>query len=436
MNKRILAIALPSIITNVTVPLLGLIDITIAGHLGRTEYIGAIAVGAMMFNLIYWNFGFLRMGTAGMTAQAYGSGDLGAAASVLVRAVALAAAVAATILVLQVPLQWMLLHMVGPSPQVTEIARTYFYICVWGAPAILIDYAIKGWFLGMQDSRTPMFMAIGINIVNIVTSLAAVYLLDMGFSGIPVGTVVAEYAGLAYGAVVIYRRHGHLLRGISWRRSLVASEMRRFFSVNADIFMRSVCLMAVNLFFVSVGARSGDVTLAVNALIMQLFTLFSYFMDGFAFSGEALVGRYAGARDSVSLRRCVGHIFGWGAGVAAVFTVTYMSAAEYIFGFITDDKVVIAEALRYHWWCVAIPLAGMAGFVWDGVYIGLTATRQMLLTIVISTAAFFTLYYTVPESWGNDRLWLAFVSYLAMRGLSQTVVYHGRLSRGIDKMCG
>ena len=168
MNKRILTIALPSIITNVTVPLLGLIDITIAGHLGRTEYIGAIAVGAMMFNLIYWNFGFLRMGTAGMTAQAYGGGDSRMAAMVLLRAVMLAAAVAATILVLQVPLQWLLLHVVGPSPQVTEIARTYFYICVWGAPAILIDMAIKGWFLGMQDSRTPMFMAIGINLLGLM----------------------------------------------------------------------------------------------------------------------------------------------------------------------------------------------------------------------------------------------------------------------------
>lgn len=432
MNKRILAIALPSIITNVTVPLLGLIDITIAGHLGRTEYIGAIAVGAMMFNLIYWNFGFLRMGTAGMTAQAYGGGDSRMAAMVLLRAVMLAAAVAATILVLQVPLQWLLLHVVGPSPQVTEIARTYFYICVWGAPAILIDMAIKGWFLGMQDSRTPMFMAIGINIVNIITSLAAVYLFDMGFVGIPVGTVVAEYAGLVYGAAVIYRRHSRLLFGIGWGKLFVASEIRRFFSVNADIFLRSVCLMVVNLFFVSVGARSGDITLAVNALIMQLFTLFSYFMDGFAFSGEALVGRYVGAHDKLMLRSCVSHIFGWGIGVAVAFTIIYMLGAEYIFGFITDDKAVIAEALHYHWWCVAIPLAGMAGFVWDGVYIGLTATRQMLLTILLSCLVFFSLYYAAPEAWGNDRLWLAFVAYLAMRGLSQTVIYYCRLYPAIN----
>ena len=328
MNRRILAIALPSIVTNITVPLLGLIDITIAGHLGRTEYIGAIAVGAMMFNLIYWNFGFLRMGTAGMTAQAYGRGDHPGAASVLLRAASLAAAIAAAILLLQVPLQWLLLSVVAPSPDVYGLARTYFYICVWGAPAMLIDMAIKGWFIGMQDSRTPMLMAIGINVANIAASILAVYAFDMGFAGIPVGTVIAEYAGMAFGIAVIVRRHGRLLRHIRLRMVATATELRRFFGINADIFLRSACLMVVNLFFISVGARSGDITLAVNALIMQLFTLFSYFMDGFAFSGEALAGRYAGARDRRSLYSCIRHIFAWGAGVAAAFMLAYMAGSR------------------------------------------------------------------------------------------------------------
>lgn len=433
MNKRILVIALPSIVTNITVPLLGLIDITIAGHLGHTEYMGAIAVGAMMFNLIYWNFGFLRMGTAGLTAQAYGRGDKQAAATVLARATALAATIATVILVLQVPLQWLLLTVVSPSPEVLDFARQYFYICVWGAPAMLIDMALKGWFLGMQDSRTPMFMAIGINIVNIITSLAAVFLLDMGFAGIPVGTVVAEYAGMAYGITVVYRRHRYILRDIDWRKTLVASEMRHFFGINADIFLRSACLMAVNLFFVSVGARSGDVTLAVNALIMQLFTLFSYFMDGFAFSGEALAGRYTGARDRTMLRSCIRHIFGWGTAVAIIFMLAYTFGAEPIFGIITNDTTVITAAMHYRWWCVAIPVAGMAGFVWDGIYIGLTATREMLATILLSCATYFALYFAMPADMGNDRLWLAFIAYLAMRGVSQTAVYHYRLKRHIEQ---
>ena len=416
MNRRILAIALPSIVTNITVPLLGLIDITIAGHLGRTEYIGAIAVGAMMFNLIY-----------------YGRGDHPGAASVLLRAASLAAAIAAAILLLQVPLQWLLLSVVAPSPDVEGLARQYFYICVWGAPAMLIDMAIKGWFIGMQDSRTPMLMAIGINVANIAASLLAVYAFDMGFAGIPVGTVIAEYAGMAFGIAVIVRRHGHLLRSAGLRTVVVAAELLRFFGINADIFLRSACLMVVNLFFVSVGARSGDITLAVNALIMQLFTLFSYFMDGFAFSGEALAGRYAGARDRQSLYSCIRHIFAWGAGVAAAFMLAYMAGADIIFGIITDDAAVRAAALQYHWWCVAIPVAGMAGFVWDGVYIGLTATREMLATILVSSAVFFALYFVLPTAMGNDRLWLAFVAYLAMRGLSQTAVFRHRLLPHIRK---
>ncbi len=433
MNRRILDIAIPSIITNITVPLLGLIDITIAGHLGRTEYIGAIAVGAMMFNLIYWNFGFLRMGTAGMTAQAYGRGDIGEAATILVRAAALALSIAAAILILQMPLQWIMLSVIDPSPEVTEFVKTYFNICIWGAPAMLLDMGIKGWFIGMQDSRTPMFMSIGVNIANVATSLAAVYLLDMGFAGIPVGTVVAEYAGMAYGLTVIYRRHRSHLLATNLRKSLAFNGMKHFFGINADIFLRSACLMGVNLFFVSVGARSGDITLAVNALIMQLFTLFSYFMDGFAFSGEALAGRYAGAHDKPMLFKCIRHIFWWGAGVATVFTIAYSVGAEQIFGFITDDTAVINEALGYHWWCVAIPAAGMAGFVWDGVYIGLTATREMLYTIAVSCLTYFTLYYSMPAALGNDRLWLAFVAYLAMRGISQTLVYIYHLRPRIDK---
>ncbi len=433
MNRRILDIAIPSIITNITVPLLGLIDITIAGHLGRTEYIGAIAVGAMMFNLIYWNFGFLRMGTAGMTAQAYGRGDIGEAATILVRAAALALSIAAAILILQMPLQWIMLSVIDPSPEVTEFVKTYFNICIWGVPAMLLDMGIKGWFIGMQDSRTPMFMSIGVNIANVATSLAAVYLLDMGFAGIPVGTVVAEYAGMAYGLTVIYRRHRSHLLATNLRKSLAFNGMKHFFGINADIFLRSACLMGVNLFFVSVGARSGDITLAVNALIMQLFTLFSYFMDGFAFSGEALAGRYAGAHDKPMLFKCIRHIFWWGAGVATVFTIAYSVGAEQIFGFITDDTAVINEALGYHWWCVAIPAAGMAGFVWDGVYIGLTATREMLYTIAVSCLTYFTLYYSMPAALGNDRLWLAFVAYLAMRGISQTLVYIYHLRPRIDK---
>ena len=433
IDRQILNIALPSIVSNITVPLLGLVDVAIVGHMGDAVYIGAIAVGSMIFNVIYWIFGFLRMGTSGMTSQSFGRRDLPEVVRLLLRSLAVGLAVAVMIILFRRPILSLALAVVSPSPDIAAYVRIYFGICVWGAPAMLCLYGMTGWFIGMQDSRTPMFMSIGVNIANVATSLAAVYLLDMGFAGIPVGTVVAEYAGMAYGLTVIYRRHRSHLLATNLRKSLAFNGMKHFFGINADIFLRSACLMGVNLFFVSVGARSGDITLAVNALIMQLFTLFSYFMDGFAFSGEALAGRYAGAHDKPMLFKCIRHIFWWGAGVATVFTIAYSVGAEQIFGFITDDTAVINEALGYHWWCVAIPAAGMAGFVWDGVYIGLTATREMLYTIAVSCLTYFTLYYSMPAALGNDRLWLAFVAYLAMRGISQTLVYIYHLRPRIDK---
>ena len=427
MNRKILGIALPAIVANITVPLLGLIDTSIAGHLGRTEYIGAIAVGSMIFNLIYWNFGFLRMGTAGMTAQAYGSTDTTECLQILARAVSIGGSAAIMILILQQFLLWITLLAIGPSDEVLDLARTYFHICVWGAPAILLTMGIKGWFIGMQDSRSPMIISIGVNVVNIIASLAAVYMFDMGFKGIPTGTVIAEYSGLAYAILLIRRKHGSDFRSFKWKNTLKAAGMRKFFKVNSDIFLRSTCLMIVTLFFVSAGARSGDITLAVNALIMQLFTLFSYFMDGFAYAGEALVGRYAGAKDLPMLHRCTNRLLCWGGIVAAAFTTIYLFGADAMFGIITDNKTVIAAAHEYHLWSVAIPLAGAAGFIWDGVYIGLTATRQMLYTIAVSCALFFAVFYLMPDSMGNNKLWLAFISYLAMRGISQTFVYRYHL---------
>lgn len=423
MNKQILRIALPAIIANITIPLLGLVDISIAGHLGRTEYIGAMAVGAMMFNLVYWNFAFLRMGTSGQTAQAYGREDTRECAHILVRAVSLAGAIAIAILLFQYPLQWIVLLAVAPSPEVLEWAKRYFFICVWDAPPILIMMAIKGWFLGMQDSTRPMFISIGVNVANIIISLLAVLVFRLGFVGIAIGTLSASYIGLIF-ALVLLRRYKRVeWKDVNLRMAMKWEHTKGFFKMNSDIFLRSACLMLVTLFFMARGARSGDVTLAVNALIMQLFVLFSYFMDGFAFAGEALVGRFDGSRDYLSLRRVVRVLFLWGVIVSLAFATAYASALAPIFRLLTDNAAVVAAALGYYGWCVAIPIAGVAAFVWDGVFIGLTATRQMLLAVVMAVSVFFIIYYFPVGRADNNRLWLAFISYLAMRGVMQTVLY-------------
>lgn len=423
IDREILRIALPAVVANITVPLLGLIDMSIAGHLGDAAFIGAMSVGATMFNLVYWNFGFLRMGTSGLTAQAYGRGDTSGAMSVLMRATLLATVIALCIIAMQYPLQWLALKVISPSSEVLHLAQRYFFVVVWGAPAILVMMAVKGWFLGMQDSQSAMRISICVDLVNVVASLVAVFVLRMGFMGIATGTLVAEYVALAYSVYLLRSKHGASLRAIDLRQVLRGGNLRGFMSVNADIFVRSFCLMLVTLCFISVGARSGNLTLAVNSLIMQLFILFSYSMDGIAFAGEALVGRYVGANDQEQLHRTVKRLFVWGGVVMIAYCIAYGGLPEVIFSLLTSDAEVVSTAVGYRWWCVAIPLASMAAFVWDGVFIGQTRTRGMLVTIVAASAMFFAICFLSPYPSGNYRLWTAFITYLVMRSLVQTLLF-------------
>ncbi|MGN0213259.1 MAG: MATE family efflux transporter [Muribaculaceae bacterium] len=423
IDRNILRIALPSIVTNITVPLLGLIDLSIAGHLGNAMFIGAMSVGAMMFNLTYWNFGFLRMGTSGITAQAYGRGDMAAARGALLRSCFMAAVIALAIVLLQYPLQKITLAIIAPSHEVTLLAKHYYLIVVWGAPAVLVMMALKGWFLGMQDSKSAMNISIFVDSLNVVASLTAVFWFGMGFTGIALGTLIAEYLGLAFSLWLLARKHPSMLRSIGLRELTQWTELKRMMTVNSHIFVRSFCMILVTLSFVSIGARSGDLTLAVNALIMQLFILFSYFMDGIAFAGEALVGRYVGEGNHSMRRNCVKHLMMWGAVVMAAYAIAYGLLPKQIFSLLTSETQVVLAAVDYRWWCVAIPLTSMAAFVWDGVFIGQTDTRGMLIAVMSASATFFAIYFVLPVPHGNNRLWLAFITYLAMRSIMQTIIW-------------
>ena len=308
-DRQILQIALPSIVSNITVPLLGLIDVAIVGHLGSPAYIGAIAVGGMLFNIIYWIFGFLRMGTSGMTSQAFGKRDLPEVVHLLLRSVGIGVAVAFCLILLQTPIKQGAFLLIHPTDEVKEMATCYFHICIWGAPAMLGLYGLTGWFIGMQNSRIPMYIAITQNVVNIIASLGLVYLCGMKVEGVALGTLIAQYAGFLMGIVLWMHNYGRLKRFWeikNYKLKIKGGEgagiwekgaMFRFFQVNRDIFLRTLCLVAVTLFFTSAGASQGEIILAVNTLLMQLFTLFSYVMDGFAYAGEALSGRYIGARN-------------------------------------------------------------------------------------------------------------------------------------------
>ena len=421
MNRRILHLAIPSIVSNITVPLLGLVDVTIVGHLGATAYIGAIAVGGLLFNILYWNFGFLRMGTSGLTSQAYGRKDKEAEIRVLVQAVSVGLFSALAMLILQYPIERLAFRLLDTSAEVEQYAVTYFRICIWGAPAVLAQYGFTGWFIGMQNSRYPMYIAIVMNVINIVCSSCFVFLFGMKVEGVALGTVVAQYSGVIMAWWLWFYNYKELRGRITFKGSLQLIAMRRFFTVNRDIFLRTLCLIGVTTFFTSTGARQGDVILAVNTLLMQLFTLFSYIMDGFAYAGEALSGRYVGACTLVQLKRAVKALFGWGVGLSLVFTLLYGIGGENFLGLLTNDTLVIETAGHYFYWVLAIPLAGFAAFLWDGILIGATATRFMLWAMLVASGSFFVIYYCFSGATNNHTLWLAFLVYLALRGIMQTI---------------
>ena len=409
INKRILQIAVPSIISNITVPLLGLIDVTIVGHLGAAAYIGAIAVGGMLFNIIYWIFGFLRMGTSGMTSQAYGKHDLDEVARLLLRSVGVGLLIAIILVTLQYPIRKLAFTFIQTTEEVERLATLYFRICIWGAPAMLGLYGFAGWFIGMQNSRFPMYIAITQNIVNIAASLCFVYLFHMKVAGVAWGTLTAQYAGFLMALLLWRRYYGGLKKHVAWHEVLKKEAMLRFFQVNRDIFLRTLCLVIVTLFFTSAGAAQGEIVLAVNTLLMQLFTLFSYIMDGFAYSGEALY-------------RTVRQLFIWGVGLSTGFTLLYFFGGKSFLGLLTNEISVIREAENYFYWVLAIPLTGFAAFLWDGIFIGATATRQMFYSMLVASGSFFLVYYSLHEWMGNHALWLAFIVYLSLRGIMQAAL--------------
>ena len=321
------------------------------------------------------------------------------------------------------------------------MATRYFHICIWGAPAMLGLYGLTGWFIGMQNSRIPMYIAITQNMANIIASLSLVYLCGMKVEGVALGTLIAQYAGFLMGLALWVRNYGKLqryweiknyklrIKGKEGTGIWEKGAMLRFFQVNRDIFLRTLCLVTVTLFFTSAGASQGEIILAVNTLLMQLFTLFSYVMDGFAYAGEALSGRYIGARNREALTDTVRHLFGWGVAMAVLFTLVYALGGNAFLGLLTDDKEVIAVADTYFYWALAVPAVGIAAFIWDGIFIGATATRGMLLSMAAAAVSFFVLYYGLRPVLANHALWLAFLAYLLMRGAVQTGLSRGMIRK-------
>lgn len=430
INRDILRIALPAIVSNITVPLLGLCDTTIAGHLGDAGFIGAIAVGTMMINVVFWCFGFLRSGTSGMTAQAYGSGDREASAVVFSRAFLVAMLTGLLIVALQWPLKALVLAVIHPAADVRALASMYFSIVIWGAPAMLATMSVSGWFLGMQSSFYPMIIAVVTNVINIGLSLLCVYGFSLGFPGTAIGTLGANWCGLLLALWLARRFNGGRMPFSSWRKTVALSGLGRFFRVNTDIFFRSFCIMGVSMGVTSIGARLGNDILALNAVMMQFFMFFSYFMDGFAFAGEALAGKCVGRRDKGQLGRTVRALMGWGAIMAVIFTAIYLLFYGPISSFITDSGAVLSLLDDYRLYLFLIPSLTVGAFLFDGIYIGMTATAAMLWVTLAGAALFFAIDFIGWDAGGltlslpdNDRLWSAFLSYLLVRGTGLAMLF-------------
>ena len=429
MNREILRIALPNIVSNITVPLMGIVSTAIAGHWGADSAatIGALAIGVSIFNFIYWNCSFVRMGTSGLTAQAFGAGNFRECTNMLARALAVAAGMGVLMLLLQYPVGELALWGLNGN----DLTREYFYTRIWAVPPGILLFGFNGWFTGMQNAVIPMFTAIAVNVIHILCSLWFAFGLDMGIVGIAYASVIAQWAGVVLSCVLLAAFYGKILTGIDWAEVVDMKPLKTFFVINRDIMLRTFCIVAVYTFFTGASARMEDAALlAVNTLLLQLFTLFSYMNDGFAYAAEALTGRFIGARDAHALRDCLRRCIAWGTAVSVLFVGIYIVWWRDLVGLFVDSEVpnaaVIVElAGRYIIWIILIPIASAMPFIMDGIMVGATETRVMRNSMFWATAAYFGIYYAGYTVIGNNALWLAFTLYMFLRGVLQYFMTHG-----------
>ena len=423
LNRSILRLAIPNIISNITVPLLGFVDMMLMGHQDSVAYIGAIGLGGTIFSVMYSIFSFMRAGTTGFTAQAYGANDRAEIAYSLYRSLCIALIATVLVLSLQSPVEWLSMKLLNGSEEVLAYTSTYFRVRIWAAPAVLCLYAFNGWYIGMQNTTIPMIIAILTNVVNIVLSVIFVNAMGMGVTGVALGTVIAQYCGLLTAIIFLFAKFRHHLIPIRRVILLQADKLKRFFKVNADFMIRSILLVLSIAFFNNQSAKLGDDMLAVNMILMQFFYIFSYFTDGFAYAGEALVGRFTGAHDPKQLRQTVKLLFLWGFLIALPFTVLYALFPDWFIRLVSDQPSIIPMAQPYHIYLASIPLITFAAFLWDGVYIGATAARAIRNTMLISAiGVFLPATLLLMPRFGNHGLWIAFLLFMVARGLSMTLM--------------
>lgn len=429
MNRKILDLAIPNIISSISVPLIGIVDIALMGRMPSPDYIGGVALGSLILNFIYWGFGFLRFGTSGFTSQALGRRDLEESFHVLVLAVTAGLISGLLLVLLQVPLSRAGFGILNGEPLVESLAESYFMIKIWAAPASLVQFSMFGWFIGMQNSKIPMTVSVTANLVNIACSIAFTTLLGLDVRGVALGFLAGQYTGLIMTLFFYFRHFGKLGKYWNLQLSLKLSRVREFMSMNKDIFIRTLCLIFVFSFFTaesaSVDANSSgrETMLAVNSVLMQFFMFFSFVIDGFAQAAEAMAGRFIGATDIPKLRKLVRLSFLWGLGCSIIFTAAYLLGGDSIFRLLTNNTEILRNAKPFFFWITLIPIVSFAAFLWDGIFIGATAGSAMRNSMLISTLlVFFPAYFILRMSIGNHALWLAFVLFMISRTITLQVM--------------
>lgn len=425
---KVWALAWPIILSNVTTPLLGIVDTAVVGRLPGPEYIGAVAIGAVAFTSVFWLFGFLRMGTSGFAAQANGAGDRNEILAVLTRALLLAVALGLLMILLRHQVWSLSSHFLGASERVTALAGEYFLIRSWTAPAALANYAVLGWLIGMQRTRLALLLQVWLNGVNIVLDLVFVIGLDMGVPGVAWATLIGEYSAAVLGLTIAWRiiRPGRQ----NWRDARIADlvRLRAFFNANLDIMIRTASLIASFFVFARTGAQFGDLTLAANAVLMQLIHFMAFGLDGFAFAAEALVGTALGAKKVADLRRAVVASTVWAFLIAMGFALVYALAGEFIISLITTLPEVRLAAAEYLPWVVLYPLLAVWCFQLDGIFIGATQTAEMRNAMVCAMAAYMVAVWFLPDVWGNHGLWLA-LNMLSVFRFTGLAIFYRRIER-------
>jgi MATE family multidrug resistance protein len=427
LNKEILQLALPNIISNISVPLISSVDTGLMGSLSAL-HIGAVGLGSMIFNFIYWNFGFLRMGTTGMTAQAYGKNDPAALIHIWGRALMIALLLSGLILVLQQPLANLGFSLMNVANDQYSLVATYFHIRIWAAPASLVLVVMMGWFFGMQNPIYPLILTIIINITNILASYILVHYYDLGVAGVAYGTVIAQYVGVISALLLFSFKYRYLFKSFEQSVLLSSQEFLGFLRINSDIFLRTFCLTIAFGFFYSQSAAAGAEILAVNTILMQFLNWMSFGVDGFAYAAESLVGKYTGANQPATTRKTIQLSMYWGMALAVCFSLVYGIFGVNLVHLFTDQASLIEAASRYLWWMVLLPIIGTPSYILDGIFVGLTAVKSMRNSMLIALLAYFASYFLLSYFYADPAflsnvLWLSLIIFLAVRGIIQWLLY-------------